>query len=130
MIMKKYRFINYNGMRESHLDSMIEISQEEQNSDNPFDNFRNRAFPTMEIDLTFLLTLFNVENFSETFDIFIESTLQKNGPVEEGNIFNDIEYIDLSAQRPRFDRMQRCRSLTEPLRFRWCVSRSVILTHY
>ena len=38
MIMKKYRFINYNGMRESHLDSMIEISQEEQNSDNPFDN--------------------------------------------------------------------------------------------
>jgi hypothetical protein len=48
----------------------------------------------MEIDLTFLLTLFNIENFSETFDIFIDSTLQKNGPVEEGNIFNDIEYID------------------------------------
>ena len=67
-------------------------------SDNPFDNFRNRAFPTMEIDLTFLLTLFNVENFSETFDIFIESTLQKNGPVEEGNIFNDIEYIDPTGQ--------------------------------
>lgn len=63
-------------------------------SENPFDNFRNRAFPTMDIDLTFLLTLFNVENFSETFDIFIASTLQKNGPVEEGNIFNDIEYID------------------------------------
>ena len=67
-------------------------------SENPFDNFRNRAFPTMEIDLTFLLTLFNVENFSETFDIFIESTLQKNGPVEEGNIFNDIEYIDPTGQ--------------------------------
>lgn len=67
-------------------------------SENPFDNFRNRAFPTMEIDLTFLLTLFNVENFSETFDIFIESTLQKNGAVEEGNIFNDIEYIDPTGQ--------------------------------
>ena len=38
MIKKKYRFRNYNGMRENHLQSMIETSIQEQSSSNPFDN--------------------------------------------------------------------------------------------
>jgi len=38
MIKKKYIFRNYNGLRENHLQSMIETSRHEQNSDNPFDN--------------------------------------------------------------------------------------------
>ena len=38
MILMKYKFINYNGMRESHLNTMIALSQEENNTANPFDN--------------------------------------------------------------------------------------------
>ena len=36
MIMKKYKFINYNGMRDSHLNKMVEESKALQNSENPF----------------------------------------------------------------------------------------------
>tara|TARA_Y100000590_G_scaffold343227_1_gene392120 strand:- start:79 stop:3564 length:3486 start_codon:yes stop_codon:yes gene_type:complete len=38
MIFKKYKFINYNGMREGHLENMIELSQEKHGTSNPFDN--------------------------------------------------------------------------------------------
>ena len=61
-------------------------------SDNPFDKFKNRLFPTVPIDLTFLLTCFHVENFSETFEKFIETACNPDGNKEEG-YFNDIQYI-------------------------------------
>ena len=38
MIDKKYNFINYNGMRNQTLDDLIEYSEEEEGSPNPFDN--------------------------------------------------------------------------------------------
>ena len=38
MILKKYKFLNYNGMRKSHLTDLIEISTQEHGTSNPFDN--------------------------------------------------------------------------------------------
>ena len=38
MIQKKYRFINYNGIRNDHLDKLIKDSEEMYNTSNPFDN--------------------------------------------------------------------------------------------
>ena len=38
MIIKKYKFISYNGMRDHHLTDMIEESREKDGTDNPFDN--------------------------------------------------------------------------------------------
>ena len=38
MLLKKYKFINYNGMREEHLDKMITESEEIHNTSNPFDD--------------------------------------------------------------------------------------------
>ena len=38
MIIKKYKFISYNGMRSHHLTDMIEESREKNNTDNPFDD--------------------------------------------------------------------------------------------
>lgn len=38
MLLKKYKFINYNGMREEHLDKMITESEELHNTSNPFDD--------------------------------------------------------------------------------------------
>tara|TARA_Y100000591_G_scaffold245521_1_gene216473 strand:+ start:8029 stop:11694 length:3666 start_codon:yes stop_codon:yes gene_type:complete len=38
MIQKKYRFINYNGIRNDHLDKLIRDSEEMYNTSNPFDN--------------------------------------------------------------------------------------------
>lgn len=38
MIIKKYKFISYNGMRDHHLSDMIEESREKDGTDNPFDN--------------------------------------------------------------------------------------------
>ena len=38
MIQKKYKFINYNGMRDDHLDRLITESEQLQGSSNPFDN--------------------------------------------------------------------------------------------
>ena len=38
MMEKKYKFINYNGIRESYLTSMIKLSQEKDGTSNPFDN--------------------------------------------------------------------------------------------
>jgi len=38
MINKKYKFINYNGIREGHLGRLIEISKQKQGTSNPFDN--------------------------------------------------------------------------------------------
>ena len=38
MIQKKYRFINYNGIRNDHLDKLIRDSEQMHNTSNPFDN--------------------------------------------------------------------------------------------
>ena len=38
MIQKKYRFINYNGIRNDHLDKLIKDSEEMHGTSNPFDN--------------------------------------------------------------------------------------------
>ena len=38
MIQKKYRFINYNGIRNDHLNKLIKDSEEMYNTSNPFDN--------------------------------------------------------------------------------------------
>ena len=38
MIMKKYKLINYNGIRKSHLTDLIEISKADHGTSNPFDN--------------------------------------------------------------------------------------------
>ena len=38
MLLKKYKFINYNGMREDHLEDMIKKSEQINGTSNPFDN--------------------------------------------------------------------------------------------
>ena len=38
MILKKYKFINYNGMRDEHLERMITEAEQMENTSNPFDN--------------------------------------------------------------------------------------------
>mgnify|MGYP001180283377 CR=1 FL=1 len=38
MLLKKYKFINYNGMRQEHLDRMITESEQMTGTSNPFDN--------------------------------------------------------------------------------------------
>lgn len=75
---------------------------------NPFNNFRNKAFPNANIDLTFLLTLFNVENFDETFDIFMKTATSPDH-VEEGIIFNDIEYFDEAGKEISEDKKSEIR---------------------
>lgn len=100
MIMKKYKFINYNGMRDSHLNKMIEESKALQNSENPFDNkvviideahnFVSRIVNKIKSKKTSLSTrLYElILNASNCRLVFLTGTPIINYPNEIGVLFN------------------------------------------
>ncbi len=100
MILKKYKFINYNGMREEHLDKFIEESQELHGSSNPFDhkvlvideahNFVSRIVNKIKSKKTSLSTkLYElILSATDCRVVFLTGTPMINYPNEIGVLFN------------------------------------------
>uniref|UniRef100_A0A6C0JAZ6 Helicase ATP-binding domain-containing protein n=1 Tax=viral metagenome TaxID=1070528 RepID=A0A6C0JAZ6_9ZZZZ len=100
MLLKKYKFINYNGMREEHLDKMITESEELHNTSNPFDdkviiideahNFVSRIVNKLKGKKTSLSTkLYElILSANNCRVVFLTGTPIINYPNEIGVLFN------------------------------------------
>ena len=100
MLLKKYKFINYNGMREDHLDSMILQSEQSNNTSNPFDdkviiideahNFVSRIVNKLKVKKTSLSTrLYElILDANNCRVVFLTGTPIINYPNEIGVLFN------------------------------------------
>ena len=100
MLLKKYKFINYNGMREEHLDKMITESEQLNNTSNPFDdkviiideahNFVSRIVNKLKVKKTSLSTkLYElILSANSCRVVFLTGTPIINYPNEIGVLFN------------------------------------------
>ena len=100
MLLKKYKFINYNGMREDHLDKMITESEQLNNTSNPFDdkviiideahNFVSRIVNKLKVKKTSLSTkLYElILSANNCRVVFLTGTPIINYPNEIGVLFN------------------------------------------
>jgi len=100
MIQKKYKFINYNGMRPEHLDRLITESEELHGSSNPFDhkviiideahNFVSRIVNKIKSKKTSLSTqLYElILSATDCRIVFLTGTPMINYPNEIGVLFN------------------------------------------
>ena len=100
MIMKKYKLINYNGIRKSHLTALIETSQADHGTSNPFDNkiiiideahnFVSRIVNKINQNKTSLSTqLYNlILSANNCRVVFLTGTPIINYPNEIGILFN------------------------------------------
>tara|TARA_B100001121_G_scaffold236417_1_gene210051 strand:- start:8566 stop:12075 length:3510 start_codon:yes stop_codon:yes gene_type:complete len=100
MILKKYKFINYNGMREEHLARMITESEEMEQTSNPFDNkviiideahnFVSRIVNKLKMKKTSLSTqLYElILSANNCRVVFLTGTPIINYPNEIGVLFN------------------------------------------
>ena len=59
-----------------------------------FDNFQPKMFPEANIDLTYLVRLFNVNNFEYYFDNFMKTTILNK--TVEGSPFIDLKYKNIN----------------------------------
>jgi hypothetical protein len=119
MIQKKYRFINYNGIRNDHLDKLIKDSEEMYKTSNPFDNkviiieeahnFVSRIVNKIEkkketLSIKLYELLLDAENCRI---IFLTGTPVINYPNEVGILFNILRgyiktyFIPLSTSNAR-----------------------------
>jgi hypothetical protein len=100
MIQKKYKFINYNGMRDEHLDRLITESEQLQGTSNPFDhkviiideahNFVSRIVNKIKSKKTSLSTkLYElILSATDCRVVFLTGTPMINYPNEIGVLFN------------------------------------------
>ena len=117
MIQQKYRFINYNGIRNSHLDKLIEDAKTLHGSENPFDNkviiideahnFVSRIVNKIEKKKeTLSMKLYNlIMDAEDCRVVFLTGTPIINYPNEIGILFNMLRgyiktyYIQLSTSK-------------------------------
>ena len=106
MLLKKYKFINYNGMRQEHLDNLIAQSEQLTGTSNPFDNkviiideahnFVSRIVNKLKSKKTSLSTQLYELILSATNCriVFLTGTPIINYPNEIGVLFNMLSELN------------------------------------